>query len=354
MLGPAYFELIQKIHYAKSFEDVVLVLTEELAALLGAAEVGVVEADDGVYLTAHGEGRLIGELNAHMDFVNANYGELPLSQQWDFNNPGYLGFALSDVISEGDSSVTDYVKAIHGDAGPSDLMCGMLLHGSWRHANLVAFWETGTVTEDIREKFNAVLLTVRGVLERLAAEAFQRRVQEQLYMTRSDSALALFVVNIENEVLPLNHPAVRCSEGWWSMDEPVRALPEEACRLMGEAIKTAWRNPVDMEWQAVTLNLGGGDMSMGVLPRVDGETLLAFSIGRRPGDHAGPEEMLTKRQREIMEWIAQGKTSAEASIILNISARTVEKHLEAVFQRLGVENRIAAVRRYLELKHGVL
>jgi len=30
----------------------------------------------------------------------------------------------------------------------------------------------------------------------------------------------------------------------------------------------------------------------------------------------------------------------------------VEKHLEAVFQRLGVENRIAAMRRYLDLKRG--
>lgn len=354
MLGPAYFELIQKIHYAKSFSDVVAVLTEGLSALLGASEAGVVEAEDGVYLTAHGEGRMIRELNAHMDYVNANYGDHPISSKWDFNNPGYLGYALSDVLAEGDISVTDYVRGIHGDAGPSDLMCGMLLHGTWRHANLMAFWETGTVTEEAKEKFNAVLLTVRGVLERLAAEAFQHRVQEQLYMTRTDSALALFVVSAENEVLPLNHPAVRCSEGWWNVDEPVRALPEEACRVMGEAVKTAWRNPVDMEWKAVTLNLGGGDMSMGVLPRVDGETLLALSIGKKPGDHTGPEEMLTKRQREIMEWIAQGKTSAEASIILNISARTVEKHLEAVFQRLGVENRIAAVRRYLELKHGVL
>ena len=66
------------------------------------------------------------------------------------------------------------------------------------------------------------------------------------------------------------------------------------------------------------------------------------------------QSLLTRRQREIMEWIAEGKTSAETAIILDISPRTVEKHLEAIFQRLGVENRITAVRRYLELLSGQL
>jgi len=51
---------------------------------------------------------------------------------------------------------------------------------------------------------------------------------------------------------------------------------------------------------------------------------------------------LTERKREILALVAAGKTNAEIAIILAISARTVQKHLEHIFQKLGVETRTAA------------
>jgi len=41
-------------------------------------------------------------------------------------------------------------------------------------------------------------------------------------------------------------------------------------------------------------------------------------------------------------WIANGKSNRDTSEILNISARTMNKHLEQIFIKLGVENRAAA------------
>jgi DNA-binding CsgD family transcriptional regulator len=52
---------------------------------------------------------------------------------------------------------------------------------------------------------------------------------------------------------------------------------------------------------------------------------------------------LTPREAEVLRWIAQGKSSLEIARILNISDRTVSKHLERVYLRLGVENRHAAI-----------
>lgn len=52
---------------------------------------------------------------------------------------------------------------------------------------------------------------------------------------------------------------------------------------------------------------------------------------------------LTLREAEVLRWLAQGKTSSEIATILNISPRTVSKHLTRVYQELGVENRHAAV-----------
>ncbi|GLS26703.1 response regulator transcription factor [Marinibactrum halimedae] len=51
---------------------------------------------------------------------------------------------------------------------------------------------------------------------------------------------------------------------------------------------------------------------------------------------------LTKREAEVLRWISQGKTNREIGQILDISPRTVNKHLEQVFEKIGVENRTTA------------
>jgi DNA-binding response OmpR family regulator/DNA-binding CsgD family transcriptional regulator len=51
---------------------------------------------------------------------------------------------------------------------------------------------------------------------------------------------------------------------------------------------------------------------------------------------------LTPRESDVLLWIAHGKSNRDTSEILNISSRTVNKHLEQIFIKLGVENRAAA------------
>lgn len=68
---------------------------------------------------------------------------------------------------------------------------------------------------------------------------------------------------------------------------------------------------------------------------------------------AGPADLiqlgLTPRQSEVLYWIAQGKTNAETAIILGTSPRTVDKHVEQLLERLGVENRLAAAAKAAEI-----
>ena len=51
---------------------------------------------------------------------------------------------------------------------------------------------------------------------------------------------------------------------------------------------------------------------------------------------------LTPREAEVLFWVAQGKTNAEIGLIIEAAAPTVKKHLEHVFEKLGVENRAGA------------
>jgi DNA-binding response OmpR family regulator/DNA-binding CsgD family transcriptional regulator len=54
---------------------------------------------------------------------------------------------------------------------------------------------------------------------------------------------------------------------------------------------------------------------------------------------------LTTRESQVLLWISRGKSNREIGEILDISPRTVNKHLEQVFVKLGVENRAAAAAR---------
>jgi DNA-binding CsgD family transcriptional regulator len=61
-------------------------------------------------------------------------------------------------------------------------------------------------------------------------------------------------------------------------------------------------------------------------------------------------ESLTPRERDVMHWLAAGKTDAEIAALLSLSPRTVSKHLEHIYVKLGVETRTAAVMRVLAMR----
>lgn len=52
--------------------------------------------------------------------------------------------------------------------------------------------------------------------------------------------------------------------------------------------------------------------------------------------------MLTVREAEVLLWIARGKSNRDIADILSLSPRTVNKHLEQIYAKLGVENRTSA------------
>ena len=58
---------------------------------------------------------------------------------------------------------------------------------------------------------------------------------------------------------------------------------------------------------------------------------------------------LTPRAAEALLWLAQGKTNSDIATILGITESTVKKHVQEIFEKLGVETRGAATVRTLEV-----
>ena len=56
-----------------------------------------------------------------------------------------------------------------------------------------------------------------------------------------------------------------------------------------------------------------------------------------------PGRALTARQREVLEWVGDGKTAGEIATIMGVSAATVEKHLRLAREALDVETTAQAV-----------
>ena len=61
------------------------------------------------------------------------------------------------------------------------------------------------------------------------------------------------------------------------------------------------------------------------------------------------QSMLTKREREIFEYLTQNMTTKEIAASLNISEKTVRNHISNVMQKLGVSSRIQAVLELIKL-----
>jgi DNA-binding response OmpR family regulator len=113
--------------------------------------------------------------------------------------------------------------------------------------------------------------------------------------------------------------------------EDMRALLRELAETQSDGVAT-----FDCAGQRFAVTLLG--------PAAPGEHLfkLALSIEGMETQLLQQAFRLTPREADVLLWTARGKSNKDMSEILNISARTVNKHLEQIFIKIGVENRASA------------
>jgi DNA-binding NarL/FixJ family response regulator len=115
--------------------------------------------------------------------------------------------------------------------------------------------------------------------------------------------------------------------------------------------------PAVRDWLLRRINQAGGDTL--ALPATDGFAALEFVyvgrigedeillrlIEREPGCNEAQLRRrlgVTSREAEVLLWLMRGKQSRDIADILGLSPRTVMKHLEQIYAKLGVENRASA------------
>ncbi len=188
---------------------------------------------------------------------------------------------------------------------------------------------------------------------------------------------------VDYVVKPLRAQEVQARLATHVRNARVVRLAREAVDVGGHGVlvvdarsRIAWQSPQAQRWLAESfadtgtgmaraaaawlssVGLPGSAAALGRRASPDGRQLVARRLGevglgetmwllslQAPGE-AGPSRLataaLTPRETEVLSWVAKGKTNRDVADILGMSPRTVNKHLEHVFEKLGVETRAAA------------
>jgi DNA-binding NarL/FixJ family response regulator len=74
--------------------------------------------------------------------------------------------------------------------------------------------------------------------------------------------------------------------------------------------------------------------------------------GQRESSEDGASELLTAREREVIQLLAEGKTSKEVAVTLNLSVKTAETHRTNLMRKLGLHS-VADLTRYA-VRNGIV
>lgn len=168
----------------------------------------------------------------------------------------------------------------------------------------------------------------------------------------ADSGWQMMRVSLEGRILDASPAAMRllCRFFPEATGRP-SALPENLFAWFARSRHWGLERPAISHGQQFTLIHFGSKLTVRFIPDPD-DTCAGYMLmrGERLGvsaAHLGSLN-LSAREREILALVAAGKTNGEIATVLAISARTVQKHLEHIFQKLGVETRTAAAIRALD------
>jgi len=132
------------------------------------------------------------------------------------------------------------------------------------------------------------------------------------------------------------------AEYFGASQKPDRQLPDELQRWMRHQNAQLQKNDVPPVRLPLAVQKGNKRLTVRLLANA-GANLLLLEEETSPANADMLRPLgLSRRESEVLAWVAQGKTNSEIATILAMNLGTVKKHLASIFQKLGVETRTAA------------
>jgi DNA-binding CsgD family transcriptional regulator len=163
---------------------------------------------------------------------------------------------------------------------------------------------------------------------------------------------AVVLFNAEGKILFRNKRAEICMGRWFESRRASSALlPEPLRRWVSAQLQQPHEPKLDTFGKRWDLADEGRSLSVRLSVGTNlGEYVLLLDEKKELGSAIlGTALGLTKREADVLLWVSQGKRNAEIAVILGTRPKTITKHLERIFAKLGVETRTSAANTALEL-----
>ncbi|MBO1022899.1 response regulator [Methylobacterium sp. SD274] len=173
------------------------------------------------------------------------------------------------------------------------------------------------------------------ILARIRVHLASARAAQSARAALDTTGRTLFAVDRQGTVLWSTPQAARVLA---KLGDGGSCLPEAGRAWLAEQLKGG-------NAASVTLpDTEGAAHSLSLIGTTGDEVLLRLS---RDASASGIERLranlpITAREADVLFWLSRGKASRDIGDILGLSPRTVTKHLESIYAKLGVENRTAA------------
>ncbi len=163
--------------------------------------------------------------------------------------------------------------------------------------------------------------------------------------------------------LSLSHKIVWASPGSWQTLQHYKLIsPRSQGRLHQKLINWVKVQGAGMSYAKevpdtrlpLTVRSERGRLEVRYIKRGETQLLLMEETRKFQAESVPGNFGLSDRETTVLWWLTEGKTNSEIGSILCISPRTVQKHLERIYSKLGVENRHAVTRLIRDLRQTAL
>jgi DNA-binding CsgD family transcriptional regulator len=251
-----------------------------------------------------------------------------------FNGSTHRALRLDDAGSQPDFEHTDLYRRFYAAFGIRHQLIAPIEVAARRIVALAFFRTTDPFATEDLDRLNVLIPQIQSAwktcahIEHAQRDAFRQLGYELVPLTTGYGGP------------PVSAAARAILADRWGSDSWEQQLE---CWKRTVAAQTSTDDAAPVLWEAP----GGVEIRAVRLP--DDEAALAVRAHPpRPPRRSPIWNTLSPREREVAEWLVEGKTSAVVATLLGVKEPTVRKHLEHIYLKLGVENRASAIRALLD------
>ena len=250
--------------------------------------------------------------------------------------PDFAVHKISDFLSQEEFHRLELYQEVYRHLGVEHQISATIKLSPDRISAFALSRRHGDYTERDRAMLELLRPHLVVAFNNLALAREQQFSMDTVTLALTECSAATFIVNAQGQILYHTGPGAQ-----WLGLPGLDRLPASILQWLQSPAPRAGHRRMSLPTDA-------GFVHLRAVPTHHPERqllVLTLEIKRSPAGIPTKIEVLSQREREVTDWICAGKTNAEIAGILGISPRTVQKHVEHIYEKLGVETRLALAQR---------